>query len=729
VIRRIPHIKALGVFADFCWPAALPEFKQYNLIYGWNYSGKTTLSRAFRSFEQKQPHIDFAGALVQLEADDGTCHDLSAPESAPAFRVFNTDFVRENLSFDVGRATPILVLGAEDIAKQDALKSKQSERQFIALSKETDEHKRQDRVSAIEKALTSYARDLIKNPLAVPNYDKTRFEPKVVACSADPGRYLLDDETLRHAHAVFRSTDKKPTLSAKVVSLSSVAEAQEKLAALLGGVVTANIPIPRLQEHPAVERWVNEGRPLHDSRDTCQFCGQSLPPDLMTQLAGHFSADYDNLMADLSALAKTIQAAKEETVSLDHKADFYPELSERFAAEQQQLDRLLTARKSALDTLANALIAKTAKAFTCLECPAVDDPALQIVAAVDAINRTISEHNNRTAEFDKMRQEAFAKLEVHYAASFVRDQKYNEQREEIAALALKVSAQTRTLDDLDAECRVLERALSEASKGADRINNLIRACFGKDDLRVVVSADERFEIARGGVIAKNLSEGEQTAIAFAYFITRVQDGRTPLADTIVVIDDPVSSLDANHLFNTFALIKTQLASCRQLFILTHSFEFFNLIRDWALEAEKNEKRLADFKKWGVFLVRRTDSGNAGLEAIPQELLRFRSEYHYLFATLYQFDKAGSDDFDRLLSLPNVVRRFMEAFAGIMIPASAGLRPKMHRLFSDEVERERVWKFMNYYSHNTTIMRSLTIPDVSECKAVVHACLNLLSALH
>jgi wobble nucleotide-excising tRNase len=103
---------------------------------------------------------------------------------------------------------------------------------------------------------------------------------------------------------------------------------------------------------------------------------------------------------------------------------------------------------------------------------------------------------------------------------------------------------------LDTEIRVLERKLSAASKGAERINELLLAYFGKDDLRVEVSPDKRFQIVRGGVVAKNLSEGEKTAIAFAYFITRVQDGQHPLADTRVVIDDPVSSLDVNHLFNT-----------------------------------------------------------------------------------------------------------------------------------------------------------------------------------
>ena len=125
----------------------------------------------------------------------------------------------------------------------------------------------------------------------------------------------------------------------------------------------------------------------------------------------------------------------------------------------------------------------------------------------------------------------------------------------------------------------------------------------------------------------------------------------------------------------------------------------------------------------MFLIKRTDDGKAVLEEIPKELLKFKSEYHYLFSTVYHFDKAGAGDFDCLLSLPNVVRRFMEAFGGIMIPLSTTLKRKMDRLFTDKVERERVWKFINYYSHNATVTRSLAIPDMSECKLVVQACLK------
>lgn len=205
MIRRIQQIKSFGVFADFQWPFGLPEFKRFNLIYGWNYSGKTTLSRSLRCFESKQPHVDFPAAQVQLTAANGAMHYLHSPESAPVFRVFNTDFIRENLAFESASATPILVLGAEDIAKQETLKLKKAEREKLVLSKEANARKQADKAAGIEKALTSYARDCIKTPLSELNYDKRRFEPRVKECKADPTPHLMADDAVQQCLCTSRA--------------------------------------------------------------------------------------------------------------------------------------------------------------------------------------------------------------------------------------------------------------------------------------------------------------------------------------------------------------------------------------------------------------------------------------------------------------------------------------------------------------------------------------------
>lgn len=725
MIRKIECIKDFGVFNNFTWTTALPEFKQFNLIYGWNYSGKTTLSRVFRCFEQKQIHADFASAQVQLKSHDKSIHCSSKMDSAPVFRVFNSDFIRENISFDEGSASPILVLGAEDIAKLESLKTKKIEQDSLSKDRDNKTTRRDEINSQITTALTNNARN-IKNNLSRPNYDKTRFEPKVIECSSNPESHPLDNEALNLNLSTYNSTDKKLAISKVEIALSSIVDLKKKATSLLARVVTANVPIERLRDNPTIERWVRDGQPLHQGKDTCQFCGQPLPSDTMNCLTKHFSADYEDLMAEVKLLIDTIQKAYDEKIAFEcSKGDFYAVLQEQFALEKKQLYGLLETRRSALVILKEVVTEKQTRAFTGLQCPVIDDESEAITSAVETINRTITEHNRRTAEFDTKREEAFEALERHYAALFVQDQRYNEQIQKQANLDAEITAHNKKLRELAEEIRNLEQSLSEASKGAGRINELLAGYFNKDDLRIEVSTDNQFQIVRKGIVAKNLSEGEKTAIAFAYFITRVQDRRHPLTDTRVVIDDPVCSLDANHLFNTYALIKTQLSECCQLFVATHNFEFYSLVRDWLAddEGDRTKRPQSDWRKWTVFLVKRTDDGGSVLEEIPKELLKFKSEYHYLFSILFHFNSTGAADFDCLLSLPNVVRRFMEAFGGIMIPRSTGLKGKMERLFTDEVERVRVWKFINYYSHNTTIKRSLTIPDMRECKEIVKACLK------
>lgn len=55
MILRLTSIDQFGVLDDFKWNRdnKLQDFKEKNIIYGWNYSGKTTLSRLFSSLKEK----------------------------------------------------------------------------------------------------------------------------------------------------------------------------------------------------------------------------------------------------------------------------------------------------------------------------------------------------------------------------------------------------------------------------------------------------------------------------------------------------------------------------------------------------------------------------------------------------------------------------------------------------------------------------------------------------
>ena len=69
--------------------------------------------------------------------------------------------------------------------------------------------------------------------------------------------------------------------------------------------------------------------------------------------------------------------------------------------------------------------------------------------------------------------------------------------------------------------------------------------------------DKTFNLFRGTELAKNLSEGEKMAISFSHFMVTLKsiESEDKLKESIVFIDDPMSSLDGNHIFQINAILK------------------------------------------------------------------------------------------------------------------------------------------------------------------------------
>ncbi len=170
MITRLTSISRYGVFADWSWSEALPEFHRYNILYGWNYVGKTTLSRILRSFERKQRHPDYGG-FAAIEIDDGSDDDTDRFALPLAIRVFNRDFVDENISFhtsDKADMNPILIIGEENVDLERQLSTKEKEvSETAGRIHELDRESRELRTN-IDNALSDRARE-IKNTLQIPD--------------------------------------------------------------------------------------------------------------------------------------------------------------------------------------------------------------------------------------------------------------------------------------------------------------------------------------------------------------------------------------------------------------------------------------------------------------------------------------------------------------------------------------------------------------------------------
>ena len=74
-INKIKQISQPGVFRDFTWPSDLPDFAKYNLIYGWNGTGKTMISRLLRDLESKRAPNQ-GSAVINIDGVDLRTEDF-----------------------------------------------------------------------------------------------------------------------------------------------------------------------------------------------------------------------------------------------------------------------------------------------------------------------------------------------------------------------------------------------------------------------------------------------------------------------------------------------------------------------------------------------------------------------------------------------------------------------------------------------------------------------------
>ena len=101
-IKRINKIKNMGVFSEYHRNGDICDFEEKNIIYDWNYSGKTTLSRLI-SYLDKDTVIDedYKNIEFEVELSDGSKINNTNISTSPLLvKVFNSDFVKNNLHFD-----------------------------------------------------------------------------------------------------------------------------------------------------------------------------------------------------------------------------------------------------------------------------------------------------------------------------------------------------------------------------------------------------------------------------------------------------------------------------------------------------------------------------------------------------------------------------------------------------------------------------------------------------
>jgi len=731
-IERFRRLKDCGIFRDFEWPKDLPEFGRYNLIYGWNGTGKTTLSRILRCLEKRR--IPSGQVTITLDGQDLRGDEF--PNVTMPIRVFNRDFVNETV-FPVGGGDlpPIFVLGAESIEKQKELERLKGEREEAQKRLETARVLQKQAQKDLDQFCIDQAKrikDTLRSSGENPynNYDKSDFKRDAdkMAEHGDASAYRLSDEEREKLLKQCRELPK-----AKVPEVAYRPRDFRKIADDLSQLLTTtvvSVVIEALRDDPELAEWVRQGLELHRHRkaERCLFCEQLLPKERLAALEGHFNAQYRQFLERLDEQIRELQASSREAseLRLPNKAELYDDLASEYESAEAELRQALGEVRKFLETAVQELTEKKRRAFervsSKLEVPGVD------MGAVEKLNQVIRKHNQRCDDFETSVTEARTKLANDMIAEVLPE--FVSRRDTLHKAMADLQTADNEVKRLDNQIYRLQRDIIEHRRPAEELNEDLRKYLGHDELRLEVK-DTGYVITRGGVPAQNLSEGEMTAIALLYFLKSLEDRQFDLGNGVVVLDDPVSSLDANALYLAFGYIRERTKDAGQLIILTHNFSFFRQVRNWFHHLKGQKKRDPNQRPARLYMLDCSalpDGRRAIIHRLDPLLEQYDSEYQYLFVRLYGAStRTASGSLEENYALPNMARRMLEAFLAFRQPHVSGdLWDKVRAVPFDEAKKYRILRFLNTHSHNSAVGEPEHDPSLlAEAPAVLNDLLEFI----
>jgi wobble nucleotide-excising tRNase len=729
-ITRIRRLRECGVFRDFTWPADLPNFGRYNLIYGWNGSGKTTLSRLCRALETgTAPPAGQVTLSINEKDVDG---DGFAQATLPV-RVFNRDFVTESVFPVGGDDVPrIFVVGKESVEKQREVEQLKRDLAKAQTELESERSKKQNADRAFDKFCIDRAtviRDTLRSPGSNPynNHNKSDFldRAKKMATAGDRDVHRLSDAD-REKLLVQHIATPKPKLNLVSYQLPALKSLEDTASQLLSTTVISRT-IQSLKEDPSLSAWMHQGLGLHQKRhaERCLFCEQALPKNRLASLEAHFSSEYEQFLNRLDAQGAQLKelSTAAATLALPNRAEFYDDLGVEYAAAERSLRQAVNSTRTFLDSLVQVLTDKRSQAF---ESVRLDVPVPEVDSSnVDRLNEVIRKHNQACDVFQERITRARQRLEADSVARNLDE--FLTLREAVRTAAQLVTGAEARGKGLNEDITRLERKIVEHQQPAEELNEDLRKYLDHDELRLEIK-DTGYTITRNGVPAQALSEGETTAVALLYFLKSLQDRRFDLTKGVIVLDDPVSSLDANALYLAFGFIRERTQDAAQLFILTHNFTFFRQVRNWFHHLKGKKKKEARF--YMLDCAHDGDHRYASIRRLDPLLEQYDSEYHYLFARIHRVAKASAQvDLEQNYMLPNMARRLLEAFLAFRKPQVSGeLSHKFKEVEFDEAKKLRILRFLHTHSHSDTIGEPEHDPSLlGEARSVLTDLLDLIQS--
>lgn len=732
IISRIAELKQAGVWKNFSAADDL-HLAPRTLIYGFNGSGKTTLSRVFStiqrgSLEERLP----SDTAFKIEASDGTTvtQDPNSNPFGNNLLVFNTDFVSRNFEWDASSTTGIAYLSEKkvDARKEfDEIAPKLLAAKQISKTKEKAKSKAEKDLSSFKTQVARNVREVASASSYTQSYDARKIQGHYANASFGKDKNLSEDE-LKKQQSVLTQREPLPTLTFSAVLPHGLADWFKAGQSLLTQSISG-IAIKEFELHSDALRWVEEGLVYHDEHSVtdCLLCGNPFSEDRRAQLRALFDKSWTEALKALEDAVRRghehRQALRELYRAIPREPEITIEERETFTKNKASMETAIKQLGMCVGELLKGLEERvsnpTKKALVTEELAGFDlDQWLSEYGSIEAgLAATVNKHNDAFASFAAMQKDAFTKIEAHVLAT--NQSEWNRLEKDVQEAEKELAiAQTdeQRLSDRQLELR---NDVQDHGVGADKMNELIWAYLGHKELRLVAEEGGYKILRPSGKPATELSEGERTAVSFCYFLTQLAAEGRKLESLVLVIDDPISSLDTAARTYAYSLMTRMTKKCAQVIVLTHNTSFMNMVKR---EFQNLQKR-NDAKKVTALLsldCRSSGDGNdrtTSLASMHPLLVNHDSEYHYLFSLVQEAAQNKSTDY--VFLLPNATRKLLEMFATFCSPGQANFAGALgdhHEAVKNKIDVRALERLIQIESHGT-IDGLGTLPDLTLEEAI------------
>lgn len=350
----------------------------------------------------------------------------------------------------------------------------------------------------------------------------------------------------------------------------------------------SDIPIAKLIKKLENGDWVNQGRKYIYSGTKCPFCQKdTIDDNFRKQLESFFDEEFERDVEEVKEKKEEYLRGKISLLStLNDIENQDLEDEEKLLIRQlrETLEKCFQTNESNMDE-------KIKEPGKKVIINGSDKYIDEINEMIDRKNDTINKHNNLVDNYQEEKKKLISDIWVLIAKE--NSTLISQHNKKIDGLNRGVQSTTEKQNQYETQKKNIELEIKKRNKRVTSVQptveeiNRILHNYGFDNFSITPSTEKsnHYQIKRtdGTLAESTLSEGEVTFITFLYFLQWIkgsQNEEEVTQDRIIVIDDPISSLDSNVLFVVSSFLKDVInkvldgnANIKQVFVLTHNVYF------------------------------------------------------------------------------------------------------------------------------------------------------------